>query len=385
MMDVIIPDKVKSIMNYLEDSGFEVFVVGGCVRDIILGNIPNDWDMCTNGKPEEIIDALHDKFKVIPTGLKHGTVTVVSEKNSYEITTYRKENGYSDGRHPDSVEFVPDIYEDLKRRDFTVNAMAYNEKVGLIDLFGGREDLNKRIIRSVGNPKERFLEDALRILRGIRFAGKLSFDIEEKTAEEIHNLKETLKNVSKERIFDELRGILVSNNPPLKEFEAVFKEVLAEDIIIDSVFEKLPQSFDLKLSAILRECDYKKVLNDLKCDTRTKTAVSKIIENKSIKLPKDKKAAKLFLKDFGENKDILLFSKVLNNIREREYNDCVSLMNDIALKGECYSLKQLKLTGNDLIERGYKGKEIKDKLNEILMLVIDEKINNERDELLKNI
>ncbi len=386
-MNIKIPEKVKSIMSYLEDFGFEVFAVGGCVRDSLLGNTPNDWDLCTNATPDEMLNVLRKKYTVITTGIKHGTVTVVIDKEPYEITTYRTENGYLDGRHPDKVEFVSDIAEDLKRRDFTVNAMAYNQGCGLVDLYGGREDLDKRIIRCVGDPWERFKEDALRILRAIRFSAKLSFDIDKNTSKEIFNLKDNLSYVSKERIFDELKGILLSYAPysVILKYKSVFEDILDNEIIVDKILDKLPTDINLRLSALLYNCDYRRVLNSLKADNKTKKAVSDIIENMNINMPKDKVLAKRYLNKFGFNKDILLFSKMINGINHKEYNECLALMDEIISKDECYSLSQLKISGEDLVEKGYKGKEIKEKLNELLCLVIDERVKNEKEELIKNI
>ncbi len=385
-MDIKIPDNVKSIMSYLEDSGFEVFAVGGCVRDFLLGKIPNDWDMCTNATPDEMITVLKDKYTVIPTGLKHGTVTVILDNEPYEITTYRTENGYLDNRHPDKVEFVSDIKDDLKRRDFTVNAMAYNQKNGLIDLYSGKDDLVNKIIRCVGNPAERFNEDALRILRAVRFSAKLSFDIEENTSNEILNLKDTLNSVSKERIFAELKGILSAEKPymVIEKYKPVFELILCDDIVVENILDKLPANVWLRLSALLYKCDYKKVLTTLKADNKTKKAVSEIIENKDISLPKDKISSKKYLNKFGYNKDILIFSKILNNIFDEEYYKCISLIDSIVSNNECFCLGQLKISGTDLVKYGYKGKEIKEKLEELLWLVIEEKAENEKDELIKH-
>ncbi|WP_347460463.1 hypothetical protein [Clostridium sp. DMHC 10] len=175
---------------------------------------PNDWDIATSAKPEDMIKIFEKAgHKVIPTGLKHGTVTVMIDKNGYEITTFRIDGEYSDGRHPDSVEFTDDLKEDLSRRDFTINSMAYNEKDGLVDYFNGYEDLNNKVVRCVGNPDKRFNEDALRMLRAIRFSAQLSFKIEEKTAEAIKSNHSLIKKVSVERIQNEINKILMSHNP----------------------------------------------------------------------------------------------------------------------------------------------------------------------------
>ena len=179
-----IPQYVKSVMNKLSEKGFESYIVGGCVRDTLLGEIPKDYDVCTNALPENLMEIFgtDETFSAIPTGIKHGTVTVLSEKNPVEVTTYRCDGEYKDHRRPENVSFGCSLEEDLKRRDFTVNALCYNEKTGLVDLFDGKKDLENKVIRCVGNPAKRFNEDALRILRGLRFASTTGFEIEENTA-----------------------------------------------------------------------------------------------------------------------------------------------------------------------------------------------------------
>ena len=228
-----IPEKAQHIIDVLESHGFEGYVVGGCVRDAILGRTPNDWDITTSASPEEV-KALFPH--TIDTGIAHGTVTVLSDHEPYEVTTYRIDGAYEDARHPSSVTFTRSLEEDLKRRDFTINAMAYNERDGLVDLFGGNEDLKAGVIRCVGEARERFSEDALRILRAVRFAAQLDFDIEEKTGQAAGELAQNLRRISAERIWTELVKLLVSDHPQkiedaralgiteviLPEFDALF-------------------------------------------------------------------------------------------------------------------------------------------------------------------
>ena len=204
---IILPMQVQYILNTLNNNGYEAYVVGGCVRDSLLGVNPKDWDICTSAKPEEIIKVFKGN-KIIPTGLKHGTVTLVIGINQYEITTYRVDGLYSDGRHPDNVEFVSNLKEDLSRRDFTVNAMAYSHTEGLIDLFGGENDLKNRAVRCVGNAKDRFSEDALRMLRAYRFAAKYRFNIDNEITNAIDDCRELIKNISIERIQSEASQII---------------------------------------------------------------------------------------------------------------------------------------------------------------------------------
>lgn len=207
MGKIEIPQDAKIILNKLHENGYEAYVVGGCVRDKLLGKEPEDWDITTSAKPKEV-KALFKR--TIDTGIQHGTVTIMIDKVGYEVTTYRMDGEYEDHRHPKEVIFTPKLEEDLKRRDFTINAMAYNEEDGLIDIFSGIEDLKNGIVRCVGDARERFTEDALRMLRGIRFAGQLQFELEKKTYQAICEKKDLLKNVSVERIRTELSKLLLS-------------------------------------------------------------------------------------------------------------------------------------------------------------------------------
>ena len=211
-MQIHIPNPVAFIMNRLEKEGYCAYVVGGCVRDSILGKTPTDWDIATNAKPEEVQDLFE---YTIPTGTKYGTTTVRIDQQSFEVTTFRKDGCYLGNRKPERVFFTDSIHEDLARRDFTINAMAYHERKGLLDLFGGRKDLEKRLIRSVGNPQKRFEEDALRMLRGIRFAAQLEFDIEPDTEQGILKKNFLLQNVSPERIREEFNKIFLAQSPSL--------------------------------------------------------------------------------------------------------------------------------------------------------------------------
>lgn len=205
-----IPEKVNDIIRRLEKNGYEGYAVGGCVRDRILGREPGDWDITTSARPEEV---KHIFPKTIDTGILHGTVTVMIEGEGFEVTTFRLDGDYMDHRHPSTVEYTPDLREDLKRRDFTINAMAYNPRTGIVDLFGGMEDIRRKCIRCVGEPRERFDEDALRMLRGVRFAGQLGFEVEETTLQAITELSHTIDKVSSERIREELTKLLLSNAP----------------------------------------------------------------------------------------------------------------------------------------------------------------------------
>ena len=210
MANVSPPKYVKHILITLQSRGHAAYLVGGCVRDSILGRSPDDWDITTSAKPEQVKALFH---RTVDTGLQHGTVTVLMEKEGYEVTTYRVDGEYEDGRHPKEVTFTASLEEDLKRRDFTINAMAYNPSSGLVDLFGGLEDIERKIIRCVGDPLERFTEDALRIMRAVRFSAQLGFAIEEETRKALKVLAPNLKHVSAERIQVELVKLLMSPHP----------------------------------------------------------------------------------------------------------------------------------------------------------------------------
>lgn len=207
---ICLPEKVKWIIDTIQAAGFEAYAVGGCIRDSILGRTPDDWDITTSAKPEDV-KALFNR--TLDTGIQHGTVTVMLEKEGFEVTTYRVDGKYEDGRHPKEVSFTASLTEDLKRRDFTINAMAYNEEIGLVDIFNGLEDLRDGIIRCVGNPEKRFGEDALRMLRAIRFSAQLGYVIEENTKDAVRKLAPTLNRISAERILVELTKLLLSPNP----------------------------------------------------------------------------------------------------------------------------------------------------------------------------
>lgn len=209
-MEITIPDKVRTIIGRLMDEGYEAYVVGGCVRDSILGRTPNDWDITTNAKPLDVKKLFR---RTIDVGIEHGTVKVMLGDEGYEITTYRIDGSYMDSRHPSSVEFTSLLSEDLKRRDFTINAMAYNDNEGIVDLFDGIGDIDKKLIRAVGDPRQRFGEDALRILRAVRFSAQLGYEIEDETKSAIKELAPTLKNISAERIREELEKLIMSDNP----------------------------------------------------------------------------------------------------------------------------------------------------------------------------
>ena len=276
-MKIVLPDNVQSIIDRLTEYGYEAYAVGGCVRDSIIHRVPGDWDITTSAKPEEVKKIFR---RTIDTGIAHGTVTVMIGREGYEITTYRIDGEYEDGRHPKKVEFTASLTEDLRRRDFTINAMAYNDIEGIVDRFDGVGDLEKGIIRCVGNPYERFSEDALRMLRAVRFSAQLGFDIEENTRRAIEELAPTIEKVSRERIHTEFGKILLSDRPEyfIKAVELgltqyVFREMEGADIALGTkLVSKVRKDIAFRYAAILIGLESKmteNALRSLKLDNAT--------------------------------------------------------------------------------------------------------------------
>ena len=281
-----LPSQVEWILKKLRDRGYEAFAVGGCVRDTILNRKPGDWDITTSARPEQVKAVFG---KTVDTGLQHGTVTVIRDHVGYEITTYRIDGEYEDGRHPKEVEFTADLREDLRRRDFTINAMAYSHETGLVDIFGGLEDLKAGRIRCVGNAMERFTEDALRIMRAVRFAAQLNFTIEEETWRALSAIAPNLSHVSKERIQTELTKTLLSGNPQgvlamektgmspymTQSFPDIFSEAKSRGICLEERLRRsaeLPAEKYFRYGALLAHLGEKKtetILRELKLDNHT--------------------------------------------------------------------------------------------------------------------
>ncbi len=362
-----IPVYACAAMQKLRAAGYEARLVGGCVRDMLRGCEPNDWDICTSARPEQML-SVFDTDRVIPTGLQHGTVTVLMDGQPLEITCYRAESGYSDSRHPDRVDFVSDIRQDLSRRDFTVNAMAWDEETGLIDIFGGAEDLRRGVIRCVGDPSERFAEDALRILRALRFAARFDFAVEEKTAESIHALKARLHAVSAERIFAELRGLVMGQAAArvLTEFSDVLEELWrgAKPFASDA-----PEDLAIRLALLLRDAG-QPALDSLRCETALKKQVCELWE---APVPEDA---------------LSLRRLALRYSAERARQ--AALMHgwtaeaaDEALRGSpILSLRDLALGGEELRALGYEGADIGVALSSLADTVLRGELENDKQTLL---
>ena len=407
MTNIVIPEDVNFIIGLLREKGHEAYVVGGCVRDCLLDEEPKDWDITTSALPEEVKEIF---FKTIDTGIKHGTVTVMLHGTGYEVTTYRVDGEYHDGRHPDSVSFTRCLDEDLKRRDFTINAFAYSDETGVKDLFGGLDDLRNKIIRCVGNPLERFGEDALRILRAVRFAAKLDFTIEPETYRAAEILAKNLRLVSSERIKAEIDKILTSDNPGhlallnrMGLSEYVMPELMnADEEVLSESLKKAPKELYVRwavLAYILEEVSgggsSLNVMKRLKFDNRTSDRVKLFVTCSGHKLPEGKtengslrtELRKLIHMTGKENIfDYLSFTEALSVSFPSFENDHVLLKKeagDILERNECTSLKDLAVNGRDIAQNtGAEGAEIGKILEELLQKVLEEPELNNRETLL---
>ncbi len=373
-MEFSLKNSVKTVIETIEKAGGEAYIVGGCVRDLLLSRTPEDFDITTSLLPEEIINLFE---KTVCTGLKHGTVTVIVNNDNVEVTTFRTDGTYSDSRHPESVNFVKNISEDLSRRDFTINAMAYNDKVGLIDLNGGLEDLNKKILRTVGEPKKRFEEDALRILRLFRFSAQLGFKIEESTLKTALDMADLLQNISRERIAAELFKAICSDYPsninPLLEIGA-FEFCKIKRGKISSDISLLPRERILRFYKFtqLLNSDPIIVAKELKTDKKLSllcTEIKDIIDRP----PDSITSCKLLLKDYSI--EAVKLSLTLNCISDEIVNSTISC-------SEPYLISHLNINGDDLKQLGIKGKMIGKTLNELLVFVINHPDKNTKKDLI---
>lgn len=401
-MELSIPVPVLDLMERLEDRGFEAWAVGGCVRDRLLGLAPHDWDLCTDALPGEIAQVFED-FPLVRAGEKHGTIAVVTGRQPVEITTFRTEGGYRDHRRPDWVHFEKSLREDLARRDFTINAMAYNPKEGLVDAFEGIQDLKEKRIRCVGNALERFTEDALRILRAIRFSAQLGFSIEESTWEAIKVIAPNLIHVSKERIQVELTKLLLSNHPD--EIRKVFDRELDTRICADfpkinpaqiAIDPGLPKEKHMRWAALLRHQAPEEavaILRQLKLDNDTISKAKTLVQWWKRPIGADQTQIRKTMSQMApELYDDLLILKASVGELELQAEGCVEDLDwvkaqsgEIRQRGDCVSLKELAVTGADLIQAGMKpGKELGETLKRLLELVLEHPEWNTK-EILKKV
>ncbi len=360
-----IPEKIQLMLNTLTKNGYEAYIVGGCVRDSLLGITPSDYDITTSAKPQEIMELFE---KAVPTGLQHGTVTVIIDGEPVEITTFRTEGLYLDSRHPQSVKFVTDLREDLSRRDFTVNAMAYNNKSGIVDYYGGIADLENKILRAVGEPEKRFKEDALRILRLFRFASQLEFVIEKNTLNAALKLQNGLENISRERIFTELKKAATGKNP--KALSPLILSGGLSFLGITEISDFKTKNPDLALFGLLSvSADPVKVLTELKASKREINFTQKLLTLLNLN-PQTKAEIKnaLFLTD----KD------AVNSYFEYT-NKSDAVLTEILDNKEPYLISHLALTGEDLKELGFESKKIGEALETLRKaVVLHPKLNNKK-------
>lgn len=368
-MKTVIDKKAEKILNKLNEKGYEAYIVGGCVRDMILGRIPGDWDITTSAKPDEIKECFSHTYD---TGIKHGTITVIMGNDSYEVTTYRIEGEYTDCRHPDEVMFTRDIHEDLLRRDFTMNAIAYHPNEGFIDPFGGLQDIKIKTIKGVGCPDERFREDALRMLRAVRFAAQLGFEIEGETWEALKNNCELIEKISAERIREELLKLIMSDRPEKINFltqsglmEHIYMPLAdclknnGEEIASElSCSEKIPSVRWAVFLGRLGRKNAESFMKKLKFDTKTLRASASIIGEDEKEPVIDRYQVKKMAERLGDEVYSLLLKY---NIAKNKANaqQAEKLYLDIKENHECIYIKDLKINGEKLKEIGITdGKQI---------------------------
>lgn len=437
-MLIELPEKVSVIIDRLKEAGYDAYAVGGCVRDSALGRVPQDWDITTSARPQQVKEVFGH---TIDTGIQHGTVTVMLDHEGFEVTTYRIDGEYEDARHPKNVEFTSELKEDLKRRDFTINAMAYNDETGFVDEFDGLGDLERKVIRCVGDPEERFTEDALRMLRAVRFAAQLGFSIEENTWKAIIKLAPNLRKISAERIQAELVKLLVSPHP--EEMLAVYHTGISDVILPEFSrmmecqqnhphhrgtvgehtvwsLQAVPPRKGLRLAMLLHDvakplCRTEdsqgmhhfhghpekgaemagQILRRLKFDNDTIRHVAALVRSHDDRpYPLSEKVVRRAILKNGEEiypdlfavkrADILAQSDYLKKEKLDYVDEYEKIYQDIRRKEQCLSLKQLAVTGKDLIAAGMKpGKELGAVLKRMLEDVIDEPELNRREVLLQ--
>ena len=391
MEKMFLPEDAKRIINLLTQSSYSAYAVGGCVRDAIMGRTISDYDITTSALPNQVEEVLRiNEIKFVETGLKHGTITAIINHKPYEITTFRTDGEYSDYRHPESVSFVNDIKEDLSRRDFTVNAIAYNDSEGFVDLFGGREDIKRKVIKTVGEGNKRFQEDALRIMRALRFSSQLGFSIEEQTKEAVYSNKELLKNIAKERIFVELKKLLSGDNcsEVLSEYSDVIKVIIPEITMVNFQSISLaPKNDCIRLALLLMDCENPSaVLKRLRVSNEILNNVANLIEFAGSNT-NDSVSIKRLLNILGEELffDLIQLKKALllsNNKDTAEPEKAAIEAKRIIQSNEPYKISDLAVNGFGLKALGFEGKEISDTLEKLLDEVIKNPDLNKKEELI---
>ena len=434
-----IPKEANDLIHALQEGGYEAYVVGGCVRDSILNRPVHDWDICTSATPREMVEIFKDK-RIIETGLKHGTITVLNGDGQYEITTFRTDGEYSDCRRPDNVTFVKNLREDLQRRDFTINAIAYNDEAGIVDPFDGLKDIDNQLIRCVGNPIDRFNEDGLRIMRAIRFAAQLDFCIENSTEVVISLLARNLNNISAERISSELKKIMTSTQPSIiMENEEVLKKIIPEFIPCIGFQQNNPYHYltvekHIWLSLIFSETDNlyvnlallfhdigkpecytedengighfyghpetsakiaDRIMRRLKFDNYTRESVVELIKYHDAEINPTPRNVKKWLNKIGEEqfRRLLWVKEADIKAQKYDYRDerieklhkIIDVLDEVTFDDTtCFSLKDLAINGNDVMRiiDIEPGREVGEWLNKALENIIEGKMKNNRTELI---
>lgn len=435
-----LPEKVKFIIRTITEAGYEAFAVGGCIRDSLLGRIPDDWDITTSASPYQVKELFR---RTIDTGIAHGTVTVMLDKEGFEVTTYRIDGEYEDSRHPKEVTFTSNLVEDLKRRDFTINAMAYNDESGLIDVFEGAKDIERKLIRCVGDPKERFSEDALRMMRAVRFSAQLGYEVEEQTKNAIRELAPNLTHISAERVQVELVKLVTSQHPDklrlayevgitavvLPEFDSCMGVVQNNPHHCFRVGEHILKSMEairadkvLRLSMLfhdigkpvarttdeegidhfyghpgLSEDMTRKILRRLKFDNDTIHKVTGLVKYHDYDVEPSQRNVRRAIMKIGEELFPLLFevkqadmdaqSDYLKAEKEENLKVIKLLYEQIIAEKQCVTLKMLAVTGKDLMEEAgmEPGRLLGEALNYLLDFVIEDPARNQKDILLEEV
>lgn len=437
-MKLQVPEKINDIITHFQNNGFEAYCVGGSVRDSLMGIDAYDWDITTSATPEET-KALFQNEKIIDTGIKHGTISIIKDHNAIEVTTFRVDGEYNDNRHPENISFTKSLKEDTARRDFTINAIAYSHKTGLIDYYNGLDDIKNGIIRTVGEPDKRFNEDGLRIMRALRFSSTLGFVIEEETKKAIHKNKELLKNISAERLMNELVKLLLGKNVfnVLTEYPDVFSVFIPEiapainfeqfgkkhafDVWthICHTVDTIPNDKILRLTMLLHDLGKvpthklnengdstfknhalvggemaKEILTRLRFDKKTIMRVSFLVAHHDFEPPKSKLELKKALKELTPDdvRTLLVIKKSDRGALSEAYRDissetalALNWLSEIEENNECVSLEQLMVTGNDLVKHGLKNEAVGKALNNLLDEVIEGKVENNKKALLNHL
>lgn len=384
-----IPAGVAGVLQRLQKAGYRAFLVGGCVRDRYMGTPPHDYDITTAALPEQVL-AVFKQDRVVQTGLQHGTVTVLTQDGPVEVTTYRQDGDYSDHRHPDGVTFTPSLREDLARRDFTMNAMAMDQTGEITDPFNGRADIKACLVRCVGEPDRRFEEDALRILRGLRFAARLGFDLEEQTALAMYRKKQLLQAIAKERVFAELCGLLQGDHAAkvLKEYGEVVTAVVPQLILTDqnlAHLDRLPPQPAMRLAALLDQATAAQTTALLKAPNSFRHQVQMLVQEPPC--PAERRQVHRRCVQLGPQNllKVAEFHTAGGKITQEQFKAVAALVHTLLEQKACFGVQELAVGGKDLMELGYQGPAIKTALEFLLDQVIDQNLPNEREILLEEL